>query len=639
MKVIINENQKGFLFKNNKYTRLLESGNHHIFGNNDIEVVSLDQPIHSENCSLDILLNDTELQAQASVVDVKDEQIALHYINGAFKECLTTGKYAYWNCIDLHEFTIVDTSTPMVANDIPRYIFDQMDQKFFHKGDIHQDEKGLLFYDHILMDVLDAGTYYFWKSKVNIDLEILSMKLPVESMNCPLELLVKNEKLAPYISMVEVKDEQLALHFVDGVFKECLKTGKYAFWNTLERHEFTLIDTSNPMATNDIPRYIFDLLDPSLYQKEEIAQDEKAFLFYDNVFTDLLDTGTYYFWKSKTRVDLEVQWMKRPVFSAHCPIELLIKNEKVMPFISIVEVKDEELALHYIDGVFKDCLPTGKHAFWNVLETHTFTMIDISHPLVSDDVPRYIFHTIPDTLYQKIEVSQFEKARLFYDNKLICILDAGTYYFWTTKTKVHVDIFDIRLKQLRINDEEVLTKDKVTISLDIVCRYRLTDYIQVYTEIDNYIHQLYSLIQLNLRELIGNYRIEEFIDKKENINHLFAERLKEKGASLFIEISDAGITNITLPNEIRDIMNTVLIAEKKAEASIISQKADVASTKTLMDTARMMEDSKALSHLKELEYLEKISENVESITLNGNEDILTQLSKIVSKELPEKEKE
>ena len=88
-------------------------------------------------------------------------------------------------------------------------------------------------------------------------------------------------------------------------------------------------------------------------------------------------------------------------------------------------------------------------------------------------------------------------------------MDAGTYYFWNTKTKVHVDIFDIRLKQLRINDEEVLTKDKVTISLDIVCRYRLIDYIQVYTEIDNYVHQLYSLIQLNLRELIGNYRIEE----------------------------------------------------------------------------------------------------------------------------------
>ena len=53
----------------------------------------------------------------------------------------------------------------------------------------------------------------------------------------------------------------------------------------------------------------------------------------------------------------------------------------------------------------------------------------------------------------------------------------------------------------------------------------------------------------------------------------------------------------------------------------------------------MMEDSKALSHLKELEYLEKISENVESITLNGNEDILTQLSKIVTKELPDKDKE
>ena len=43
-KMIINENQKGFLFKNGKYTKTLDAGKYHLFGGKEIEISNLEQP-------------------------------------------------------------------------------------------------------------------------------------------------------------------------------------------------------------------------------------------------------------------------------------------------------------------------------------------------------------------------------------------------------------------------------------------------------------------------------------------------------------------------------------------------------------------------------------------------------------------
>lgn len=59
-KIIINENQKGFLFRNGRFVKLLSAGKYRIWGDAEAELVSLDQPIGSGKCALDTLLRDKE---------------------------------------------------------------------------------------------------------------------------------------------------------------------------------------------------------------------------------------------------------------------------------------------------------------------------------------------------------------------------------------------------------------------------------------------------------------------------------------------------------------------------------------------------------------------------------------------------
>ena len=120
----------------------------------------------------------------------------------------------------------------------------------------------------------------------------------------------------------------------------------------------------------------------------------------------------------------------------------------------------------------------------------------------------------------------------------------------------------------------------------------------------------------------------EILENKDRMSEYVFARLKAREKELFVEITDAGVKDIILPGEIRDIMNTVLIAEKRAQANVITRREEVASTRSLLNTAKLMDENQTLYRLKELEYLEKICEHVGSIHVSGG-NVLEQLSALM----------
>ena len=69
--------------------------------------------------------------------------------------------------------------------------------------------------------------------------------------------------------------------------------------------------------------------------------------------------------------------------------------------------------------------------------------------------------------------------------------------------------------------------------------------------------------------------------------------------------------------DIRDILNQVVTAEKQAQANLIRRREETAATRSLLNTAKLMEENPLLVRLKELEALEKIADKVDKITVVG----------------------
>lgn len=343
-------------------------------------------------------------------------------------------------------------------------------------------------------------------------------------------------------------------------------------------------------------------------------------------YIKLLDAGKYHLFGGK---EIEISNLDQPIVCSKCALETLLADKSVAERVTVVEVGDEELALHYVSGKFSSVLRHGKHAFWSVVDQHEFKIVDISTPEVDTAIPAYIFSKIPQIYYTKIEVAEYQKARLYFDQKLVRVLDAGTYYFWRTATKVEVGFVDTRLTQMNITGQEILTADKVSLRINFVCNYRVTDYVKILTEIDDFAEQMHVAAQLALREYVGKHKLDEILENKDQMSEFVFAKLKSKEKDLFVEITDAGVKDIILPGEIREIMNTVLVAEKRAQANVITRREEVASTRSLLNTAKLMDENQTLYKLKELEYVERICENVGNISLDGSGNILSQLTALL----------
>jgi len=358
-----------------------------------------------------------------------------------------------------------------------------------------------------------------------------------------------------------------------------------------------------------------------------INENQRGLLFKNGIFKAYLLPGKYVKFGQRTKIEtISANGEFKP---EGFEIDVFLKDDKLMSEVTVVDVADETIALHFVNGKYARMLTSGKYAFFAIFAKHEFKIVSVKEAEVASDIPKYLFSGIQRALYTKVEVAEFQKARLYYDKKFVKLLDAGTYYFWNNGTKVDAELVDTRTLVMDITGQEIMTVDKVGLRINFVCSYRISDYVKIRTEIDDYEKQIHILLQLALREYVGKYRLDEILENKNQISEFVLGRLKEKESKFYVSFFDAGVKDIILPGEIREIMNTVLLAEKKAQANVITRREEVASTRSLLNTAKLMDENQTLYKLKELEYLEKICDNVGNISVSGGSDLLGQLTGIL----------
>lgn len=360
--------------------------------------------------------------------------------------------------------------------------------------------------------------------------------------------------------------------------------------------------------------------------KYVIKEQECGYLLKNGILKNLLFAGKHNV-ASLLGYELKVTAMTGPVNTMGLPVDILMKQENFASRVLRVQIPDDCIGLHLVNGVFKQVIMKGEALFWNVFEKNEIRLINVTGVTMTEEqVPRMYRHLIPASLYKKVVIGEGETGLLYIDNRYEAQLDCGTYHYWSCAHEVSCKIFNLKIQQLDISGQEILTSDKVGIRLNMLCTYRITDPISLVQKLEGVGKLLYARIQLLAREYVGQYRLDELLSQKEEIGRFLCRKMQEIQKDYCVEIQDVGIKDIILPGEIRDIMNTVLVAEKKAQANVIMRREEVASTRSLLNTAKLMEENQILYRLKELEYLERICDKVGSISLSGAGNILEQLA-------------
>ena len=327
----------------------------------------------------------------------------------------------------------------------------------------------------------------------------------------------------------------------------------------------------------------------------------------------------------------EVQYfgMTKPL-EVTAALSLLLEDSELNDMLDIITVEDYEIGIEMRDGLYSRMLTPGQYAYWKGHLNYDVRKLDMRSVEVPDDIPKQILTKQPLLSYIKVYVVEsYQTGILYIDGEYQKILEPGIYYFLKSVKVASVVSVDMRLRSLEVLGQEILTKDKVGIRVNIQAQYKVIDIEKAIRDAKDYEKQLYILLQIAVREYIGSMTIDQLLANKEKVGGYIIAETKAELEMLGVEILTGGIKDIILPGAIKEIMNQVLIAQKKAQANTIMRQEETASTRSLLNTAKLMEDNSMLLKLKEMEYMEKIADKVGEISVSANGRVIDQLNDLL----------
>jgi len=207
-----------------------------------------------------------------------------------------------------------------------------------------------------------------------------------------------------------------------------------------------------------------------------------------------------------------------------------------------------------------------------------------------------------------VTVSQGFSGIFFRDGAYMDTLKPGQYLFWKQVGQVNVFHVDMRENHLDVSGQEIMTADKVTLRLNALVSYRITDARKSIEAVTDCQQAVYREAQLAVRSVVGAYELESLLGSKDALAKEMENAVRQRAADFGMEIVSFGIRDIILPGEMKDLMNRVIEAKKAADANLITRREEVAAMRSQANTAKILENNPTLMRLRELDLLEKIAE-------------------------------
>jgi regulator of protease activity HflC (stomatin/prohibitin superfamily) len=352
-----------------------------------------------------------------------------------------------------------------------------------------------------------------------------------------------------------------------------------------------------------------------------IAQYERGLLFRNRSFEAVMEPGVHWMFDPLNRTEIKVYDVAVTEFE-YPRVDVLITEARALieRHLMIVELGDREVGLVYKNDRLVSVLPPGKRQlYWRGPVMIRVDVKDISREITLDaDTARILARVGGSAMaIGSVEVPDTSVGLLIADGELRDVLKPGLTAFWKFQRNVKVELVELRLQTMEVAGQEILTRDKVSLRVNLTALWQVLDAVQARTRLVNFVEYVYKELQFALREAVGARTLDELLGDKgafdREISAIVAGKLEGNG----VVVRSVGVKDVILPGEMKVILNQVVEAEKIAQANLIRRREETAATRSLLNTARLMDDNPTLLRLKELETLEKVTEKIDKLTVFG----------------------
>ena len=358
-----------------------------------------------------------------------------------------------------------------------------------------------------------------------------------------------------------------------------------------------------------------------MFQRVLIRSYEAGLHFYNGEFRGVLGAGTHWLFDPLFRSKVQVVDQRTP-WIVHDKLDLIVKSGALNGRATVLDLKDYERGLVWIDGRFSHVLPPGLHAYWTTQRTIRVEIVDSrSVRFEHADLNVIVRSALAEQALESHVVEPGQQAIWHRNGAYMETLPPGRYAFWKNVAPLKVQTVDVRETTLDVAGQEIMTADKVTLRLNVVLVARLTDVRLAASVADDAKQALYREAQLAIRTAVGARELDQLLTDKEAVSGELADRLRQRALALGWEVLSLGIRDVILPGEMKDLLNKVMEAKKAAEANLIARREETAAMRSQANTAKLLQDNPTLLRLRELETLEKVAANAELKVVLGEKGL------------------
>jgi regulator of protease activity HflC (stomatin/prohibitin superfamily) len=166
---------------------------------------------------------------------------------------------------------------------------------------------------------------------------------------------------------------------------------------------------------------------------------------------------------------------------------------------------------------------------------------------------------------------------------------------------------DMRIKAVDVPDQEAITKDNISVTVNAVIYYKVRSAEKAIIEVENYFYAVSQLAQTTMRNVVGEVNLDELLSQRDVI----AERIRaivDKATDAWgIEVHSVELKDVTLPEEMKRVIGRQAEAEREKRAVIIKAEGEVIAAENIAKAAATLSSADGALHLRTLNTINDVS--------------------------------
>jgi regulator of protease activity HflC (stomatin/prohibitin superfamily) len=209
---------------------------------------------------------------------------------------------------------------------------------------------------------------------------------------------------------------------------------------------------------------------------------------------------------------------------------------------------------------------------------------------------------------------EYERGVVFRLGRYQGLRGPGLYWIIPLGIERSVRV-DIRTRTVSAEQQETITRDSVTIKVNAVLWYRITDAAKAVIAVADAPAAVYQLALTGLRNIIGQHDLDEILQERNKINALLGDNISGSTAAWGLEVQRFEMKDVELPKAMQQVMAMQAEAIREKRARIIKAEAEFEASVKLSAAAAQMTANPAALELRRMQMISEVGAENNSTTV------------------------